>query len=65
MVRHMSLSSTWHGRMPIPEAVWMVCDELGFTASLDACNVWLEDIGDGDRAVNVVQPVAIAEVAHA
>jgi hypothetical protein len=58
-MRHMSMSSHRHGRMPIPEGVWMVAEELGFVGGLEACRVWKEDIGDGDIAINVVQPVRV------
>jgi len=56
--RHMSMSSPVEGRLPIPEAVWMVAVELGFTGSLeDDCFVWIEKLRQGD-AVNVVQLLA-------
>jgi hypothetical protein len=57
--RHMSMSSLRRGRLPIPEAVWMVCEELGFVGSLQACRTWVEDLPDGEKAINVVQPVAV------
>jgi hypothetical protein len=57
--RHLSMSSARHGRTPTPEAVWMVAAELGFTGGLSACAVWQEDIGEGDQAINVVQPIAV------
>jgi hypothetical protein len=58
LCRHMSLSVLRRRRAPSPEAVWMVAEELGFWGSLEQCSVWLEDIGQGDKAVNVVQPIA-------
>lgn len=65
--RHMSMSSTRPGKTPTPEAVWMVCQELGFAGErFDGCEVWVEDLQRGpdpdrDRAqaINVVQPVAV------
>jgi hypothetical protein len=66
--RHMSLSSRLRGRSPIPEAVWMVCEELGFVgeAKFEGCHVYKEDLQRGpdpkrDRAVavNVIQPLAV------
>jgi hypothetical protein len=56
--RHMSMSINRPERTPSPEAMWMVAEILGFTGSLRECGGWLEDIGDGQKAVNVVQPLA-------
>lgn len=50
-----------HGRAPTPEAVWLIAEELGFVGSLQQCAVWTEDIGQGDKAINLVQPIAVAE----
>lgn len=63
--RHMSMSSDRPGRTPTPEAVWMVCKELGFVGGLDQCTVWPEDLERGPDAiaVNVVQPVAMGVAA--
>jgi hypothetical protein len=58
LCRHLSMSSLRHSRTPTPEAVWMVAQELGFQGSIQDCAFWLEDIGSGDAAVNIVQPVA-------
>jgi hypothetical protein len=55
--RHMSMASGRHGRFPISPAVWMVCEELGFVGSLQQCIIREEDIGDGDVAINVIQPI--------
>lgn len=58
--RHMSMSSDLPGRTPIPEAVWMVAEQLGFVGNLKECAVWLEELMRGDHkanAVNVVQPI--------
>lgn len=57
--RHMSMSSLRHGRAPLPEAVWMACEALGFAGGLESCGFWLEDIGHGQKAVNVVQPLSV------
>lgn len=55
--RHMSMSSNNRGRAPTPAAVWMVCQELGFTGGLEHCMVRLEEIDGGDKAISVVQPL--------
>jgi hypothetical protein len=34
-MRHMSMSSGRRGRTPTPEAVWMICEELGFVGSIE------------------------------
>jgi hypothetical protein len=66
--RHMSLSSRLKNRTPIPQAVWMVCEALGFTGAeqFSGCQVYKEDLQRGpdpkkDRAVamNVLQPIAV------
>jgi hypothetical protein len=67
--RHLSLSSQIKGRAPIPEAVWMVCQELGFVGetAFDGCHVYIEElqrgpdpVKDRHKAVNVIQPIAMA-----
>lgn len=72
--RHMSMSSPRQGKVPSPEAIQWVCDELGFVGKVVAedstCHVWIEDLlrGDGQRrekAVNVVQPIAVSAAAQA
>ena len=55
--RHMSMSSRRKGKVPTPDAVWMICEELGFRGSLQRCAIWQEEIGGGDVAINVVQPI--------
>src|SRR5262245_25719112 len=59
--RHMSMSVKRDGRLPRPEAVWMVAEELGFVGALDQCTVWLEELQGHGQAVNVVQPLTAGE----
>ena len=62
MCRHMYMSVMREGRAPNPEAVWMVCEELGFQGDLSACHVYKEDLQRGDEraiAVNVIQPLNV------
>jgi hypothetical protein len=59
MMRHMSMSIVREGRVPSPEAVWMVAEELGFSGGLESSQVWFEDLTDGSKAVNVVQPISV------
>lgn len=63
--RHLSMSVMKDGRVPRPEALWLVAEELGFTGSLQQCRVWLEDLSDGGKAVNIVQPIAVTPEAAA
>jgi hypothetical protein len=64
-MRHMSMSIMREDRAPHPAGVWMVAEELGFSGGLDACQVWLEDLSDGGKAVNVVQPLAVMDPSNA
>ncbi len=62
LCRHMSMSTSKINSVPSPEAVWMVCECLGFTGELEDClGIWLEDIGDNRKAVNVLQLVGSEE----
>lgn len=56
--RHLSVSVEREGRMPGPEAVWMIAECFGFQGSLAAsCKVYLEQLrGRAGAAVNVLQP---------
>lgn len=57
--RHMSMSSMRHGRVPTPEAAWMVAEELGFVVGFSACKVWKEAFSNG-AAINIIQPIEIS-----
>lgn len=57
--QHMSMSTGKRGRVPTPEALWMVAEALGFVMGLDTCTVWLEDLKGHGQAVNLVQPLSI------
>jgi len=59
--RHMSMSVKTEGRVPNEHAVWMVCEELGFTGSLQECHIWLEDLEGHGHAINVVQSLTMQE----
>jgi hypothetical protein len=59
--RHLSVSSQIAGRVPLPETVWMIAQELGFAGSLRDCTAWVEDLIRNDliaKTINVVQPIA-------
>jgi hypothetical protein len=57
--RHMSMSIIRKDRVPSKEAVWMVAKELGFSGGLEACFVYPEDLSDGGKAINVIQPLSV------
>lgn len=60
--RHMSMSSDAQGRVPTPEAVWMICQELGFVGGYELCSIWEEALerGNGKKiAMNIVQPIDV------
>lgn len=63
--RHMSMSSPRRGKVPTPEAVWMVAEQLGFVGGFEACARWPEELqrspGDRQVAINLVQPLAVAD----
>jgi len=64
--RHMSMSVLRDGRLPRPEAVWMICEQLGFIGSLQQCDaVFIERLSDGGDAVNVVQVISAPEAGRA
>lgn len=57
-LRHMSMSITaFHGRVPSPQAVQMVMEEMGFINPLEQCLWWQEDCGGERMAINVVEPL--------
>ena len=57
--RHMSMSVMREGRVPHPNAAWMVAEDLGFQGGLSACRMWPESLSDGGTAINLVQPIAV------
>ncbi len=63
--RHMSMSVRREGRVPHPEAIKMIADEMGFVGGLEACTVWPEELSDGGTAINVVQPLSVQAAVHA
>lgn len=57
-LRHLSMSITaLEGRVPHPEAVRMVMEEMGFIHPLERCLFWQEDCGGERMAINVVEPL--------
>jgi len=51
-IRHISISC--EGPTPSPEAVELILEEMGFEIS-DPTQIFMEDIGEGQIAINVLQ----------
>lgn len=56
--RHLSVSVSNKGRLPTPEAVALLMEELGFINDLRRCFVYPEEFDPGHNAINVVEPVS-------
>ena len=56
-LRHMSMSISLEGRVPHPDAVRMVMEEMGFVNVLEDCIFWDEPCGPDKVAINVVEPL--------
>lgn len=54
LCHHISISVERPGQLPPVEAVEMIIRAFGMSELADAAAVWVEDIGPGERAVNVV-----------
>jgi hypothetical protein len=55
--RHMSMSIMREGRVPHPTGLLLVAEDLGFSGDMEACLVWTEDLSDGGKAINMLQPI--------
>lgn len=55
--RHLSMSVALEGRVPHPEAVRVVMQEMGFLNALEDCLFWEEAAGGGVTAINVLEPL--------
>jgi hypothetical protein len=59
--RHLSMSTATPGKVPHMQALVMVAKELGFNFTGEDQSVltegamWLEDVGNGQKAVNMIQ----------
>lgn len=56
-LKHMSMSITLPGRVPHPEAVEMIMEEMGFVNPLSDCLWYEEQCGGGQMAINVMEPL--------
>jgi len=57
LLRHLSVSVILPGRVPHPEAVRMIMQEVGFVLPLEECIWWDERCGPDKTAINVVEPL--------
>lgn len=57
LCHHLSVSVDRPGKLPSPEAVKMILQEFGMGALDEADALWIEEIGPGERAINVVKLV--------
>lgn len=54
--RHLSMSVALAGRVPNPDALWMIATELGFWGSIfQVDGVWEENLKGHGMAINIVQ----------
>ncbi len=54
--RHLSISVAREGRVVHPDAARLLAEEFGFRGGLNDYNlVWMEDLPDGRKAVNLLQ----------
>jgi hypothetical protein len=57
LCRHLSVSSARPGRTPNGPAMDMLMEEFGFVNRLGSVPAFLEDLGQGRCAVNVIEPL--------
>jgi hypothetical protein len=60
IARHISISLDVPNKMPGVAAVEFILREFGMKPLAESAGVWVEDVSPGLRAVNVVQPLEIA-----
>lgn len=55
--RHLSVSVDRKGKVPHEAAVQMIMEEYGFINKIPNLAIWPEKFGDGQTAVNVLEPL--------
>lgn len=64
MVRHLSIAVNNPGKVPMPAAVQMICQEFGFREfPPEYGRIWTEEFRPGEYAVNVAELVEIPKAA--
>jgi hypothetical protein len=55
LCRHLSVSVDKRGHVPSPEAVTMILEAFGMSPWEEALNIWVENFGRGEKAINVIE----------
>lgn len=59
-MRHVSISSPNTDKVPLPQAIDMILPHLGYRQTFEEIEIkWLEDVSDGRKAVNLLEPMTI------
>lgn len=61
LFHHISISVNTHGKLPSPEAVETILEAFGMQSLNASDGVWIEDISQGEKAVNVLQLIKTVE----
>ena len=56
LFKHLSMSVHLDRKLPRPTAVQTILEEFGFVNPLALCVAWPEDCGEGQLAINVMEP---------
>lgn len=57
-MRHCSISSPDHEKIPLPPVAQLVMKELGFVQKLEDCHIWPEECESVNRfAINILEPM--------
>jgi hypothetical protein len=57
IARHLSVSIDRPGKMAHPEAIEMILTEFGMQPLKSSVGIWIEDIDEHRKAVNLLQPL--------
>jgi len=56
--RHLSMSVDREGKLPSPQAVYLIMQLLGFTCTLEGADqVWVEEYAPNQSAINVLEVI--------
>lgn len=55
--RHLSMSVNSKSGLPIPEAAKEIMQIIGYKNPLDKCTIWMEDIGNNKKAINILEKI--------
>lgn len=60
LCHHLSVSVARHGKMAGVEAVEIILEAFDMAPLQQSDRIWIEDIGGGEKALNILQQVAVA-----